>query len=154
LKKITALVFVIVSLSLNCLAQKKKDTESKEGLRLLLGASANSFKVKGSDKNVPPGGTKFTTSFSPVLGIGYYSHMGDEYGKHFFYPQIKISSFKNSGEQEVLFSYGTPYQNVTTTEKAVVINAILAFGYNIISSGNFTMEISAGPVFTALPGCK
>ncbi|MBA3675236.1 MAG: hypothetical protein H0W75_09850 [Chitinophagaceae bacterium] len=149
-----AMLIVVITLSVNCIAQKKNDRESKEGIRILLGGSANSYKVKGTDKSVPPGGTDFKTTFSPVFGIGYYSHMGDEYGKHFFYPLLKISNFKNSGEQVVLFSNGTPYQNVTTTEKSTVLNFALNFGYNIVNAKNVIVEMYAGPCFILLPGNK
>jgi hypothetical protein len=154
LHKAATLILIVISLSSNCIAQNKKDLESKEGVRILLGASANSYKVKATDKNIAPGGTDFKTTFSPVLGIGYYSHMGDEYGRHFFYPLLKLSYFKNSGEQEVLLTNGTPYENVTTTEKATVVSFAFNFGYNIVHAKNVILEIYGGPAFIVLAGNK
>jgi hypothetical protein len=154
LHKTACFIILIVCFAVTAGAQKK-DTDSKNGFRILGGLSANSYKVSGQNPNFAPTGTTFKTSFSPVIAIGYYSDMGFEYNKFFFYPQLKFSSFKNSGSQEVYLTNGALYQNVKTTEKAsAVISTLLDFGYNLTESKNFRLEIYSGFAFILFPGNK
>jgi hypothetical protein len=133
----------------------KNRTYISDGIIIKAGVSLNSVSVKANNTNIAPGGTKFKSSASPVFEAGYISDIGDKRGKIFFNPKVKISSFKNSGTQDVLLTDGSVYQHVTTTEKsAALIDAVLGFGFSIINSKEAVMIFSAGPAITLMAGNK
>jgi hypothetical protein len=155
---ITLLSAQIIFFSLNnaAIAQKKSNrTFISDGIIIKAGISLNSVSVNANNTNIAPGGTQFKSSASPVFEAAYLSDIGDKRGTIYFNPKVKISSFKNSGSQDVLLTDGTVYQHVTTTEKtSALINGVLGFGFSIINSKDLSMIFSAGPAITLLAGNK
>lgn len=148
------LLFILMFTLSGSISAQKNKTWLTEGFIIQGGASINSFSVKGSDMNQAPVGTKFKSSVSPVIIAGYLTEIGDTPGELFLYPQLKISSFKNSGSQDVRLTTGTVYQNVKTTQKATTIFTVLGFGYCLVNRKDFNLLVSAGPVFSLLIGSK
>lgn len=151
----TLITFTFFASSSNA-QQKIKGLEFPNHLVILVGASFNSYHVKGSDKNIAPAGSKFDAAVSPVVAISYITKMGSEFSRFFFYPQLKFSAFKNTGNQVIFLNNGSPYQLVTTTEKAsLLVDAIPGFGYHVTAPGkNFMLSVSAGPGIAILLGSK
>ena len=131
-------------------SQKVHADEISSGFTFKGGVSFNSISVNGNNKNLAPAGTDFNTSASPLISVGYLNDIGGVEGKIWFYPQMKIYPFKNSGSQDVLLTSGAVYQHVTSTEKAVVINNIVAFGFTIVQAKKALLLFSGGPAFTLL----
>ena len=107
------------------------------------GGAVNMFRVQ-SDESFTSIAKEYSSSFSPVLSIGVIAPLDRNFGKYFLYPQIKLFSYKNTGEGKS----GT-YMNSTTFQADLIGVAGLSGGINLTNKENFQFFLTAGPGFFA-----
>lgn len=106
------------------------------------GMSLNSVKVTG-DKSYQPVNQTYNTSFSPIISIGYYLPLYRNFGKYFFYPQVKLFRYKSIGEQN-----DGVFINRTTYQTDLVTTGEVTGGINVYNTGNIRFYLAGGIGFT------
>jgi hypothetical protein len=81
----------------------------------------------------------YAPSFSPLLGIGFIVPIGRNFGKYFFYPQLKLFQYKNKGEE----NQGT-FLNVVTYKASLAAKAQVRGGVNIVNQESRRIFITGG----------
>jgi len=117
---------------------KSISKDKSAGWRIIAGVSINSFKVAGN-KYYPEAQLKYSTTAAPFLSIGYLTPFLRNFSRYFFYPQIRLYNYKNSGEK----MDATFKQQVTFQTSFVVIPQLNA-GANIINKENYHLFLYAG----------
>jgi len=102
------------------------------------GAVLNMLRVQaGKGFNSVP--VSYASSFSPLIGIGFLVPIGRNFGKYFFYPQVKIFRYKNTGEE----NQGT-FINTVIYQADVAIIAQVSGGVNIVNQESRRVFITGG----------
>ncbi|HEX8358002.1 MAG TPA: hypothetical protein VF610_11340, partial [Segetibacter sp.] len=123
--------------------RKNRVKSPAAGLVVAAGASINFLKVTGD--NLAVVNTSYSPSISPVLSIGYMSPVTRGFGRVFVYPEIKLYSFKNSGE----INDGT-VRRTASFKTPLAIAPLLNIGVNIANADQFKYFISIGAGMTFL----
>lgn len=117
---------------------RKAPKDPAAGWVVSAGASLNTIQVKG-DKSVALVGARFTPSVAPMVSVGHVSPVSRNFGRYFFYPQLKLFLFKNATER----NDGTfIYQN--TFQSDLVVSGEVAGGAHIVNGKDFKAHLSAG----------
>jgi hypothetical protein len=102
------------------------------------GMAINMFSVEAEEsfKTVPK---TYTSSFSPLISIGYKFPMDRNFGKYFLFPQVKFFRYKNSGEE----IKGT-LKPTATYHSDLLIATEVGGGVNLVNKENFKFFLSGG----------
>lgn len=117
---------------------KQKTKNPAQGWLLTAGASLNTVKVKG-DESIAQVRMKYNWSVAPLVSVGYLLPLNRNFGKYFFYPQVRVFRYKNSGET----NHNTLIKH-TTFQSDLVISAELHAGAHIINGKDFKLHLSGG----------
>jgi hypothetical protein len=119
---------------------KSKDTASDflSGWILGAGVSANSFKVTG-DLSASEAAINYKTSYAPYVLIGYYVPIQRNFNRYFFYPQLRLFNYKNSGEKPTY-----SFEQRITYQCDLAILPQLNIGANIVNQASFRFFIYGG----------
>lgn len=102
------------------------------------GISYNSLKVTGNE-SVDAVGKSYDATLSPLLSVGYLQPIGENFGRYFLFPQLKLYQYKNTSE-----STNQLYRKVITFQSGLVANALLNVGMNLANEGALRFFVSAG----------
>ena len=91
----------------------------------------------------------YAPSLSPLVSVGLLVPLGRNFGNFFFYPQLKLFRYKNSGE----YKQGALTKRLTYQTDLAVI-AKVASGINIINKGSHKVFIIAGAGMLMQRGAK
>jgi hypothetical protein len=119
----------------------KKPTKSNkqyDGLIISGGAAFNFLKVDGNKAAVEVG-QKYKTSVSPLLTLGYMLVGERNFGKYFFYPQLKIFRHQNSVE----FSNSVTRTTISFRSDLILLPELNG-GVNVIRKKNSLVHLSVG----------
>jgi hypothetical protein len=108
--------------------KRKKLKNPASGIVVAAGVSTNFFKVKG-DNTIDEVNSKYKTSLSPIISVGYMYVLNRNFGKYFLYPLLKLYNYKSSGQQE-----NTYFNTTTTFQTSLVIEPVINVGMNFINS--------------------
>ncbi len=107
-----------------------------------LGASFNSFKVKGDPTTLTYLVGNYNVEVSPVLEAGVKVYNQRNFGRLFFIFRINAYQYKNT-----MHFAGYPYSagsGSTTQFKATVISIPVSFGYQFVRTRELSVSCSAG----------
>jgi hypothetical protein len=105
------------------------------------GFSANSVKVTG-DESMWAVKHDYESAISPMISFGIMLPTGRNFGRYFFYPQISLSNYKNSGQ-----SNDGSFNRVTTFESKLVVTGEINIGLYLVNGTNFRWFIYGGGGF-------
>jgi hypothetical protein len=108
------------------------------------GLSANLLKVSGGVV-ASEAEMEYPTSFTPYLSFGYLVTLQRHFGKYFFYPQVRFTTYKNSSEKTV-FSFT---ERITYRSDLIILPEI-NMGVNIINKQTLRFFIYGGAGLTTL----
>lgn len=115
-----------------------KENKQADGWIISGGASFNFLKVDGDKASIEVG-QKYKTSVSPLLSIGYMLVEQRNFGKYFFYPQLKIFRHDNSVE----FSNSVTRTTISYSSDLILLPELNA-GFNVIRKENLLVHLSVG----------
>lgn len=115
-----------------------KKTNAKAEWIVSAGMAKNMFSVKG-DKSINSIPGKYNPSFSPVISIGYKFPVDRNFGKYFLLPQVKLFTYKNSGEE----IKGT-LKPTATYQADLLIATEIGGGVNVVNKDNFKFFLGIG----------
>lgn len=117
---------------------KNKTRNTAAGWVLSAGVSINQMKLKG-DKSIDKVGRDYSSSFSPLISLGYILPISRNFNRYFIYPQVKVFSYKISGER----SNGTFLKRSTFQASPVVVGEING-GMNVLNKEDLRVFITGG----------
>jgi hypothetical protein len=102
------------------------------------GVSANSMKVSG-DQAASEAAIDYKASYAPYVSIGYYVPIQRNFNRYFFYPQLRLFNYKNSGEKPTY-----SFNQRITFQCDLAILPQLNVGANIINKASLRFFIYGG----------
>jgi hypothetical protein len=126
-----------------------KKPETKAQWVISGGAVLNMVSVD-SDKSSSARSRTYSSSLSPLLSVGIMVPVGRNFGKYFFYPQVKLFRYKNTGEQ----NQSTVNNIITYYQTDFAIIAQVSGGINVVNQESFRIFIAGGLGMLGQPGGK
>lgn len=91
----------------------------------------------------------YGSSFSPLLSLGFRVPLSRNFGKYFFYPQMKFFRYKNTGEE-----VQDRFINQATYQADLVAAAVFSSGVNVINKAACRVFVAGGAGLAAQFGAR
>jgi hypothetical protein len=115
-----------------------KPAFSDPGFVLSAGVSLNFMTVQGSPESVEAA-RPYKSSLSPLLSIGYMLPSNRNFGRFFFFPQVKFFRHQHSTE----FQNSTVRTTITFKSDLIILPEVNA-GINVLNRENKKIHFSSG----------
>jgi hypothetical protein len=127
---------------------KYKSRNLPAGWLLSAGVSINLLNVKG-DKSIDEVRKNYSSSISPLMSVGYILPLARNFNNYFFFPQVKLYSYKSTGQ----LNDGT-FIRTTTFKSNLIVTCEINGGVYVVNKENFRVHLSGGTGFMWLPDNK